>query len=419
MDIRRYLQIAVKRRYLFAITAAVIITAVVVISYVLPSTYEAKSVVSVEQSFLNGVLKNLGGTPSIDDKASALSTIMKSRTLVLKVVTELGVDLNKLSEAQVEGLIKRTQDRTQISIEFNKSGRKDVDFFTVSFRDQNPQFARDYVNDLVSKYIEESLGSKKEVSFSANRFLTSQIDQIKEKVDKLDVEIASLKKDRNVILYDRYVELQKRLDDLLIQYTDDYPEVVKMHSEIAAVKTKLRTSRKKPGEAKGPEDQSSEKNESTFAGAARVRNHLNILERERESNKKIYDELAAAYGKSEVSSQAELQDKAGTFRIVDPAVLPIKPVSPNRILIMLLGIVGGIAGAFGLMVLLDTFDKSVKSLDMLRSFGIPVLAVIPHIQSPGELIKARRKDISLIILSGLFLVLLGVVIVRELFVLNG
>ncbi len=413
MDLQRYLQIVLKRRYLFALTAAAIITAVTVIGYVIPPLYEAKTVVSVEKSFLNDVLKNIAVTQTPDDKASALSTIMKSRTLVLKVVGELGVDVPNMQQAELESLIKKTQDKTQITIEFSKSGKKDFDFFSVSFRDLNPKYARDYVNSLVSHYIEENVGSKREESFGANRFLLGQLEQFKVKVDKLDAEIASLRKNRNVILYDRYLELQKRLEDLLVQYTDDHPEVVKMHSEIAAVKAKFRTPRKKSVEAAGPSDQSSEQSEATLAGAARVRDQLNIRERERESNKKIYDELAAAFGKSEVSSQAELQDKAGTFRIVDPAVLPIKPVSPNRILIMLLGLAGGIAGAFGLMVLIDVFDKSVKSVDMLRTFGVPVLAVVPHIRTPMELIKARKKDIALFIFSGLFLALFCAVIIRE------
>jgi uncharacterized protein involved in exopolysaccharide biosynthesis len=419
LDIQRYLQIVVKRRYLFAIAAAAIITVVVIISYVIPPIYEAKTVVSVEQSFLNDVLKNLGGKLSVDDKASALSTIMKSRTVVFRVLSDLGIEVQNMTEAQVEGLIKSAQDRTQISIEFNKSGRRDVDFFTVSFRDPNPQLARDYVNNVVSKYIEGNLGSKREDSFGANRFLLGQIDQFKAKVDKIDMEIAALKKDRNIILYDQYLELQKRLDDLLVQYTENHPEVIKMRSEIAALKSKFRASGRKPGEAEGPEDHSSDKKDNNLAGVVRVRNQLTILERERESSKKIYDELAAAYGKSEVSTQAEIQDKAGTFKIVDPAVLPIKPVSPIRIIIILLGIIGGIAGAFGLLVVIDTLDKSVKSVDVLRSFGVPVLAVIPHIQEPSELVKTRVKDIALSIFIGLFVVILGAVMIRELLILRG
>ncbi len=401
LDIKHYLRLVMKRRYFFVIAAVFIITAVVAAAYLIPPMYEAKTVVSIEKSFLDNIIKNIGGARVIEDKATALSTVMKSRTLVFKVISDLGVDVQRKSEAAVEDLIKRTQDRTQILLEFSKAARSDVDFFTVSFRDRDPRYARDYVNNVVSKYIEESVGSKREESFGANRFLLDQINQFKEKVEKIDAEIFSLKKEEDIILYNKYLELQNRRDALLVQYTEDHPEVIKVKSEIEALKTKYNFSQKK------------------LSHAANVNNRLGILERERESTKKIYDELTSAYGKTEVSTQAEIQNKAGTFKIVDPAVLPIKPVSPNRILIILLGIVGGIAGAAGLIVLLDTFDDSIKNVDTIKSLGVPVLAIIPHIQNPDTVINSRRKDIALYIFSGLFVALLCAVVVREVLVMLG
>jgi polysaccharide biosynthesis transport protein len=378
----------VKRRYLFAITAAFIITAAVIYSHFIPPVYEARTVVSIEKSFLNDVLQNIAGTLSIDDKATALTTIMRSRTLVLKVLSGLGVDMQGMTEAQVEGLVKSTQDMTQISIEYGAS-RGGVDFFTVSFRDKDPRFARDYVNNVVSKYIETSIGSKREDSFGANTFLLEQINQQREKVGKLDAEIAVLKKDENIILYNRFLELKKRHDDLLVQYTENHPEVLKAQSAIGAI------------------------SQTKLALAANVVSRLTNLEHELEFSKKIYDELTGAYGKSQMSTRAELQNKAGTFKIVDPAILPITPVSPNRIKIILLGIVAGLAGAAGLIVLLDVLDDSIKSVDVIKSLGIPVLAIIPHIQDPHALIRSRRKDICFYTLSGLYVVLLVAVIVLE------
>jgi hypothetical protein len=64
-------------------------------------------------------------------------------------------------------------------------------------------------------------------------------------------------------------------------------------------------------------------------------------------------------------------------------------------------------------VLLDTFDDSIKNVDTIKSLGIPVLAIIPHIQDAGALINSRKKDICFYTLSGLYIVLLGAVIILE------
>lgn len=399
LDIKRYVGLIVKRRYLFTGVAAALISLIFAVTYSIPPVYEAKTIVSVEKNFLNDIMKGLAVAPSIDDKVNALATIMKSRTLVYKVISDMDLELNRKSEIEVEGLIERFQAKTDIKIEFNKSSRKDIDFFTVSFRHRNPKTARDYVNTLVGRYIEENLGAKRESSVGANRFLLDQINHYKSKVGNLEAEIISLGKDQAVVLYDKLTELQRRQAELLVQYTENHPEVVKVQNEIAAIKVQANAARKAtPGE--------------TRSGAF-VKNRIVALERERDTYKKIYEELAAAYGKSEVSTQADMQDKAGTFRIVDPAVLPLKPVSPDRVKIMLLGLAGGLAGSLGLLMLLDMTDKTVKSVDPLKTLGIPVLAIISRIPDPGDAVRVRKKDALLYGCSGVFIAALAVLIVRE------
>ncbi len=407
LDIRRYLMLVVKRRYFFAVTAALLISGIFAVSYILPPAYEAKTIVSVEKSFLDDIMKNITVAPSIDDKVNALTTIMKSRTLVFKVISDMDLELKSKSEAEIEELIKSFQDRTDIKIEFTKSGRKDVDFFIVSFRHRNPKIARDYVNSLVGRYIEENLVVKKQETSGASQFLLEQMNRLKEKIGRTEMNIEQLRDKSDLVAYDRLQDLQKQLDVLRVQYTDDHPAVLKIKEEIAALKAVAKSS-------SGTSGASAPRGESwNIAKAAERKKRLAELERERDALKKTFEEVASAYGKSEVSTHVENQDTAGTFRIVDPAVLPLKPVSPDRVKIMLLGIVGGLGGALGLLVLLDMMNKSVKSVDMLKTLGVPVLAVIPHIQDPREKIRTRKKDAFLYSGAGLFAMLIIAVIVRE------
>jgi uncharacterized protein involved in exopolysaccharide biosynthesis len=435
LDIKRYLLLIRKRRTLFAVVAAAVITGAFIISHIIPPLYEARTLVSIEKNFLNDISKGLAVSTAVDSKVSALSTILNSRTLIYKVISDLDLEVNRKSEAEIENLIKSVQDRTEVKIEFNKVSRNNVDFFTVSFQDRDPKVARDYVNTLVGRYIEESLKYKREESSGANSFLLDQINLFKAKVGKLDEEIVRLrekeaeaaslkkkeeeaelmKKNRIVAGDERVLELkklQKRLDYLLVHYMNTYPEVNKVKADIEALKAEIKTKPYKPPVDDGPGRNPVEKNKAAPAPASDVKTRLAELERERETSNRIYDELAAAYGISQVSTQAEIQDRAGRFRIVDPAILPFKPVSPNRIKIMLIGIFAGIAMAFGLIVFLDSFNKSIKSVDALKKFGLPVI-VVPHMPDPGELKKARRNNIFFYGLSGLFISLLVAVLVRE------
>ncbi len=435
LDIKRYLLLVRKRRSLFAVVAAFIMSAAVVTSYVIPPVYEAQTIVSIEKNLLNDISKGLAMSPSMDTKVSPLATIMKSRTVIYKVISDLDLDLGRKNEADIESLIKSIQERTEVKLEFNKVSRGNIDFFTVSFQDRDPKVARDYVNTLVGKYIEENLRFNREASTGTNSFLLDQINLVKAKVNKLDGEIVLLmekeaeieqlkKKEEEIALQNenrpsvadsRALELKKlkkRLDYLLVHYTPDYPEVTKVKADIESLKAEIKASPRDPASVNGPVRRSAEKSNVNPTASSDVKTRLVELERERDTNKRIYDELSAAYGISQVSAQAEIQDKVGKFRIVDPAILPIKPVKPNRIMIMLLGILAGIAGAFSLIVLLDVSDKSVKSVGMLKNFGLPVL-VVPHILTPGELKKVRINNVFFYGLSGLYVLLLAAVIVRE------
>jgi polysaccharide biosynthesis transport protein len=402
-DLKRYLSLVYTRRYLVALTAAVIMTLAVALAYLLPRVYEARTLVSIDKNFLADILSRIAVTPTIEDKVRALSTVMKSRTLFLKVIGDLDVDLSRMSEAQIEKYFQDLQEKTDIRVEVSKtSQRKDVEFFILSNKDHNPKFARDFVNALVRRYIEESLGSRRDQTFGANRFLSDQISMFRERVDKLEGELIRLMADPSLQNYERLLELQKKMDVLLGQYTQDHPEVIRLRAEIETVRSQL------PAGTTGSRS-------TQIASLDGKKKRIGDIVRERDTYKKIYEEFVTTYGKSEVSSQVEVQDKAATFRIIDPAVLPTIPVSPNRVLILLLGIVVGIAGGFGIVFLLDYLDPSVKSVDVLKSLGVTILAVIPHIDvvNVKEIVWRRRKDVLLYGVSGLYVLAVAALAVRE------
>jgi uncharacterized protein involved in exopolysaccharide biosynthesis len=376
MDFKRILRAVYKKKVLFLAIAALVSLVIAVFSYLMPKTYEAKSVIFIERNVLNELIKDVTVTSSFEEKVKALSVVMKSRSLIMKVMGDLDLDLSRKTSEQIEGTIANYQEKTNITIEVSKTYKRDMDLFIVSFQDSNPKLASDYVNSLVRRYIEENLSLKRAEAYGANQFLTEQISSFKVKLDKIEAAIARQRRDRNVsdkaapTNLDQLELLLKRKDELLVQYTENHPDVVKIKAEIEMVKEQIRAT-------------------TPSAGPDML---LMDLERERETTKKIYEDLLATLRKSEVSTQLEVQDKVGAFRIVDPAIVPTKPLSPNMTMMLLLAIVGGVAAGTGLVLLLDMSDHSVKSVDILKKMGLPVLAVISTIRTEQEAAAVRRKD---------------------------
>jgi hypothetical protein len=79
--------------------------------------------------------------------------------------------------------------------------------------------------------------------------------------------------------------------------------------------------------------------------------------------------------------------------------------------IILMGIVAGIVGGFGLLMAFDYFDNTVKGADSLKELGINVLAVIPKISDPKAAEQEFQNDRRLYLVAGsyfgMIIILLG------------
>lgn len=423
-DIKKYLRLMYKKRYAFIAVMMVVTGIIVAVGYMLPSKYEASSMVLIEGSYTNDVMKGIAAPASIDDRAKAVEIVMQSRPQVLKVLKELGYDLGQYTEDEIEQLVGSFQRATKIEINMNMS-RRNVDMFTVSVKHRSPFMARDYVNALVRLYIEESQSSKRVETTGTNKFLEEQVAIVKHKISVIETEIASINHKgasgmnqvRNVNKI-RLVELRKQLRDLLLRYTPNHPDVEKTQEEITFLESQMsgKGQTRDSVQNSASEPLNTPSSDATVDSApmigrtgrvgsrdaARMGQRLKELERDLDMYQKTYGEMLTTLGKSEVSSNIEAQDKGLTFNVIEPAVLPRRPVSPNRLLIIILGFFAGIGAAMGSVILLDGMDKSVKSIDMAKKFGHPVLAIFPYIQLPREKDRAQAMNLLLFAVTLLY-----------------
>ncbi|MGB9081951.1 MAG: XrtA system polysaccharide chain length determinant [Desulfuromonadaceae bacterium] len=464
IDYKKYLALIKRDKKLFIVAALAIMTVATAVCYLLPNKYEASSTVFIEKSVISELLKGVTFTPSSEDKIKVLTYALNSRTLITKIIDEL--DMKKGGDAELESQIKKLQDNTQIKIK-DREG-----LFVVSFKNHSPKVARDYVNALIRRYIDENTSSKRTESYGATTFLTEQLSTFKEKLLKSEEAVNAFKRgsgsiasmDPTTLLKDisdsqqradelkirRYQletalaglgransvqsylpELHKRLQGLQLQYTDSYPEIIRLKDDIHALEEQKRAGQGmgKPIDSPEYERIVSEiralkqaesnlraniaRNRGLLQSIPAAKATLNDLEREKNSQKNLYETMLSRQGQSEVSKQMEVQDKSTVFRIVDPAVLPIKPVSPDRRKLILLGVLAGIGGGLGLVVLKDQKDDTFKNVDMAKHFGLPVLAVIPQMEDPEQSTLQARRDRRLYIASGLYFSVILAVLALE------
>lgn len=469
-NIGKYIQQLKIHRYLFIFTSIILISIMVAVAFSLPKKYKADSTVFIQKSVIDQLVKGLAVTPDIGDRIRVLRYALLSRDLIYKVLQSIDDNFEQMSPNQIQQRITSLQKRTQIEI-------KRGDLFIVSVVDPNPSFAQKYINALVRTYVDQNLSSTRQESYGANRFLDKQVVFFKKRLDKAENAIIEFRRKKGLLLtedesgiiadvrklqdqmvalnleiqtqkakrdsikeqlskidptvaifnegvkQDRITRLQQRLHQLLLNYTDNYPDVIRLKAEIQALK-------ESPAASVAPTNDGSEtrslnplyqgvsqkyldaeaelsalqgKYRELKAMAAMKKAELNkapenrkqlaVLTQDRDSARQIYEALLGRAGKSEVSKQMEIGDKAATFRIVDPALLPLSPVAPDMVRMILMAIAAGIGGGLAMVFLVENLNGSVKDLNQLQELELDVLAVIPRIPDPREERRSRRNDI--------------------------
>lgn len=105
------------------------------------------------------------------------------------------------------------------------------------------------------------------------------------------------------------------------------------------------------------------------------------LTRDYDTLQQTYRALLVKKQESQISFNLERRQIGEQFRILDPARMPEKPFSPNRMALYPGAGLLGLGIGFGLALLLEAFDRSLRNEEDVRSaLGLSVLATIPLVR---------------------------------------
>lgn len=137
--------------------------------------------------------------------------------------------------------------------------------------------------------------------------------------------------------------------------------------------------------------------EKRLSQSPEIEREFSTISRELEGAQLKYREVRQKQMEATLAKNLETERKGERFTLIEPPLAPEEPVSPNRLLIVLLGVVLSIGSAVGLIVLLEAVDTSIRSRrDIEMLISVPPLAVLPWIETPGERtskVKVRRLSL--------------------------
>jgi succinoglycan biosynthesis transport protein ExoP len=134
--------------------------------------------------------------------------------------------------------------------------------------------------------------------------------------------------------------------------------------------------------------------EERMAETPKVAEQLSAYEREYQHLFDSYQQYSSKRLEAGVAADMERRQKGEKFRVLEAAIPMPQPASPNRPVILMIGLVLGVLAGGGLGLLAEITDLSFHDARSLQSrLGIPVLAAVPPVLLESDRLFARARRV--------------------------
>ena len=183
--IGEYAKIAWKRKWLIALPAVAISTAVTWVVYRLPNVYESSTLIVVRPSTLpTGVVPSIT-EDSMTRQLTSIAQVVTSRSSLEPLVGRY--ELYKAERDRGEPMeVTINTLRRDIKVEVNTSRNEITNGFNISFRYRDPRITQAVTAELASKYVNEQTKSTISSTGAAKQFIDEQVKQSKDSLDAVD-----------------------------------------------------------------------------------------------------------------------------------------------------------------------------------------------------------------------------------------
>jgi capsular exopolysaccharide synthesis family protein len=202
----------------------------------------------------------------------------------------------------------------------------------------------------------------------------------------------------------RLAELERDYAQLTATVKPEYPKALAVKKQIDALQKSLDRQKEALAQNKVDEYRSALANEKYLAQALEDQKkevndiaarsiQYNILKREVDTNKQLYDGLLQRLKEAQVSSGLT----ASNIRIVDAAEVPKGPVKPRLLLNLAVGVILGLGLGIGLAFFQEYLDNTLKTADEVEKLlRLPSLGVLPafSLNGAGKASEAKLATID-------------------------
>ena len=184
----------------------------------------------------------------------------------------------------------------------------------------------------------------------------------------------------------------------------DNPAYVTMQTQLAAADSEIRSL--KTRRAKTLEKIA--EYEERLLQTPKIEQEYRMIVRELEQTSANYQNTRSKQITAEVGQEMEKERKGEKFTLIDPAVLPEEPISPNRPAIIFLSLVLALGAGVGSAAVAESMNAAVRGAKgLVAILNTAPLAVIPYLPNEADSrAQSKKKRITIIAVLAVIIIIL-------------
>ena len=356
------------------------------------------------------------GKPSVNDRqylgrealvggfmgALKVEPVRNSRLIKVRVTDTNAAQAARIANAIVQNFINTSVERRGQSSVYAKSFLEDQLKSTKAKLEQSERTLNAYAksNSILTFDEKTNVINQTYTEYSS---AVGKVEQDRLKAEALYNAVASDPESASQVLESKTVQAYKEqrakveteyLTNLAV-YKPEYPKMVQLKSQISELDKRIKSEvlavlasvKSQYEAAKKQEDQVRARLQDTRKEVLLSQDksvELNLLKRELDTNRQLYDGLLQRLKEVGVTSGVN----SNNMSVVDEARTPLFPISPNLLKNAGSGLLAGLLLGLVFVFIREKMDDSIKHADEIEAkFGLPLLGVVP--QTKKKLVQGR------------------------------
>jgi len=311
----------------------------------------------------------------------------------------------------------------------------------ITYKSADPRFAATVANGYVQAYLETSIELRVDPAKQYSGFFTDQQKAARDALEAAQNKLSAFQKDKQSLvaiqqarvdatarlgqtgnasqmsdvlgngtvsgLKSELSSAELKLQELSARYGDRNPQVQDARAAVAELKNKVARATSDVTGAVGIDARISRQRESELQaaidaqrtkvlGLKETRDQAAVLQRDVDNAQRAYDMVFARVNQTNLESQ----NRQSNATVISQASVPTEPSSPKVVANLLMGIVGAFGLALGTALLIEQFDKRVRTTaDAIAFLGLPVIGIMPS-PSMNRRLRGQMALIQERVISG-------------------